>query len=165
MSLTIACSDGSQGAFRLPTTASAPTAAPDRPYPPAPPIFPGGTVGPVYTPGTGQVVQSGDLVSFTIDAGDAACFENWDMTGRCRLFELTAVVDGWLAVDVTRLASSARDVLDLFVVPTTGDTVFAFDGSDREEALLPVVAGRGYGIFVMGYPAFPQDFTLTVAVR
>jgi hypothetical protein len=119
----------------------------------------------MYQPGTGQSVRPGETVTFTINNSDAACFTNWDLTGRCRLFEVTPKVDGELEVGVTRSTPMRLDFLDLFIVPTIGELVIAFEGSDREEAALPVVSGRSYGIFVMSYPPLPQEFTLTLALR
>lgn len=162
-----ACSEGPRRSLNLPTTPSPSVATPPPPVAPVPPAPPSyrPPAGPKYEPGTGQTLRSGESTSFTIDNANAACYVEWDMTGRCRLFELTPTVDGQLELHVRRASPSGYDVMDVFVVPTVGEVVFAFDGSDREQALLPVVAGRSYGIFVMAYPPFPQEFTLDVALR
>lgn len=165
--LTTACSDGPQRSFALPT---APTATSDQPpnpvspIPPGPPIYPG-LVGPPYLPGTGQPVGDGASIRFSINDTDVACYPNWDRTARCRLFELQPSIGGELVVNVRRTIAVRTDVLDLFVVSTAGDVVFALDGWDWEQASLPLFAGRRYGIFVMAYPPFPQEFTLDIAVN
>jgi len=110
-------------------------------------------------------VGDGASIRFSINSADGACFPNWDATGRCRVFELLPAVDGQLEVSVRRTIPIRTDVLDLFVVSTEGDVVFAFDGWDWEQASLPLLAGRRYGIFVMAYPPFPQEFTLDIAVN
>jgi hypothetical protein len=108
---------------------------------------------------------SGSTVRFTIDSNDAECYAEWDLTGRCRLFEFTPAADGQLELSVGRTLPSRVDVLDLFVVPTVGEVVFAFEGWDVERASLPVVAGRSYGVFVMAFPPFPHEFTLDLTLR
>jgi hypothetical protein len=165
--LAAACSEGRQRSFSLPTAPSTlvPTPPPPAaPVPPAPPAYPP-PAGPKYEPGTGQATRSGESTRFTIDNANAACYVEWDLTGRCRLFELTPTVDGHLELHVRRATPSGYDVIDVFVVPSVGDVVFAFDGWDWEQASLPAVAGRSYGIFVMAYPPFPQEFRLDVTLR
>ena len=113
-------------------------------------------------PGAGEPVRAGDAVTFSILGTDVACYTEWDLSGRCRLYELTPARDGEVTINVRRTAPLNYDILDVFVIPTEGPPVLAFQGWDWEQATLPVVAGRSYGIFVMSYPAFPQEFTLTV---
>ena len=112
-------------------------------------------------PGSGVPVGAGDAVTFSIVATDVACYTEWDMTGRCRLFELTPARDGEATINVRRTVPLNVDILDVFVVPTEGPALIAFTGYDWEQAILPVMAGRSYGIFVMTY-SFPQEFSLTV---
>ncbi len=88
----------------------------------------------------GKPRDPGNRRASAIDNANAACYVEWDMTGRCRLFELTPTVDGQLELNVRRATPSGYDVMDVFVVPTVGDVVFAFDGWDWEQASLP--AGR-----------------------
>ena len=163
IALAAACSEESRPSFRLPTTPST-IGNPPPPPAPAPPSVPPST-DLRYVPGTGEPVRIGESLTFSIESSHPGCYPNWDQSGRCRLFEVTPADSGTLAVDVRRVVPSGADVVDLFVLAENGGSVLAYDGKDGEQTSLPVVAGRRYGIFVLSYPPFPQEFTLRVDLR
>ena len=146
-----------------PPAPSPPNAPPPNP-PPVGPTPPGG--GPTYTPGVGTtVVASGDTVDSIVVLTDPSCFYNWDASGRCKVFEITAPVDGVLTAAVRLSSPPAYDNLSLFLIDLSRAFVVADSGVNAEEASLPVTSGSSYGIAVMAYPPdLPAPFQLWVEV-
>jgi hypothetical protein len=151
--------------------APAPAPQPPLPNPPSPsgppegrPIpIPGGG-GPTYVPGSGTTIISDATVRSAVSSTDPACYPDWDSSGRCRVFEITAAIDGRLTASVRLIAPSVHDVMDLFLVDLDRAYVVSYSGLAAEEASLPVTAGSSYGIAVMAYTA-PTEFELHVDVR
>jgi hypothetical protein len=169
--LLAGCSDSE----RRPRFPTAPTAAAPPPTTPAPTPVPtpppsGGPPEDQPIPGSGPThrvgtipVASGQTVDSRTEPTDPACWPNWDASGRCKAFEITAPSDGTLTV-AARLASPAGgDNLDLFLIDPGRAYVVSWSGVNAEEASLPVTAGSSYGIAVMTYTT-PTPFQLQVEV-
>ena len=121
--------------------------------------------GPTYRPGVGTSnVVAGGTVDGQIVAADPACYQNWDASGRCKVFEITAPVDGTMTVDVRSGSPQGSDNLDLFLIDPGRAYVISWSGINAEEASLAVTAGSTYGIAVMAY-SVPVEFQLHVEVE
>ena len=168
------CSDADRRS-RFPTApgaAAPPPATPaPNPNPPAPSPNPGAGPpedtpipgsGPTYTVGT-IPVASGQTVDSRTEPTDPACWPNWDASGRCKAFEITAAFDGTLTVAVRSASPSGSDNLDLFLIDPGRAYVISWSGVNAEEASLQVAAGSSYGIAVMTYST-PTPFQLQVEV-
>jgi hypothetical protein len=97
------------------------------------------------------------LVAGTVRPTDAACFRNWDATGRCQFFTVRAPVSGRLTVGL-RWAANALAMDAFFVVnglPTWGEGGTLVVNVTADETLV---------VFVMSYAA-PQDFTLETSLQ
>ena len=135
-----------------------PTAPSANPQPSAvPPAQPTGD-GPA--PISGTPIVAGSLVQGTVEAGDPVCFPNWDSSGHCRQFDLTASSDGTLRATLTweGLSLGGYDP-ELFVISPDGAWVYSprhlsFRGS----------TGQTYRIVVIGYQ-LPQAFEVIVEVQ
>ena len=108
-------------------------------------------------------MASGQTVDSRTEATDPACWPNWDASGRCKAFEITAPYDGTLTVAVRLASPAGGDNLDLFLIDPGRAYVIAYSGLNAEEASLPVAAGSRYGIAVMTYTT-PTPFQLRVEV-
>ena len=167
---------------RFPTSPSAgpPAPAPPAPAPPTPgpvpPPVPGagppedhvipnsGDRDPSYTPGVGTLaVRSGEAVVSRVEASDLPCWVNWDLNGRCKVFEVIAPVDGTLTASARLTSPPSNDNLDLLVIDLGRAFVISYSGVSGEETSFPVAAGSSYGVAVMSY-AVPADFQLRVDV-
>ena len=171
LAVMLAGCDGPERSFGYLTAPSATVPVPASPGPSPPSPSPGPTEGqpipgsgPTYRPGVGTItVASGQTVDSRTEPTDPACWPNWDASGRCKAFEITAPFDGTVTVTV-QLASQARtDEIDLFLIDPGRTYVISYSGLIAEEASLPVVAGSSYGIVVMTYST-PVPFQLRVEV-
>jgi hypothetical protein len=149
---------------------TAPSPVASTPTPPAP-NPPGGPSEDTPIPGSGPdyrvgtiTVASGQTVDSRIEPTDPACWPNWDASGRCKAFEITAPFDGTLMVAVRMTTPAALDTLDLFLIDPGRAYVISSDGINAEEASLPVTAGSIYGVAVMTYATTPVPFQLQVEV-
>ena len=165
--------DGPQRSFAYLTAPSGPPSAaatpapppPNAPPPNSPPFGPNLYGGPTYTPGVGTtVVASGETVDSIVVLTDPSCFPNWDASGRCKVFEITAAVDGTLTAAVRIVSPPTYDNLSLFLIDLGRGYVTADSGKNAESASLPVTAGSSYGIAVMAYSDLPAAFQLSVEV-
>ena len=142
--------------------------APTTVQPPA--TLPAGTAstppnGPAVIVGTR--VSAGTPVEGTIDERDPACFYNWDATGLCRQFDVTAAADGRLVATLTWPGPS-RGLLydpDVFLVAPNGLWVYSQDQWPEKHATLPATSGLTYRIVVMSYGQAPLPFVLSVDLR
>ena len=71
-----------------------PTAPSANPLPSAVPAAPPTGFGPA--PIASTPIVAGSLIQGTVEPGDPVCFPNWDSSGHCRQFDLTASTDGIL---------------------------------------------------------------------
>lgn len=164
---------GCDGAGRSFTDLTAPSATLPVPVSPAPgppvpsPGLPEDTPipgsGPDYRVGT-IPVASGQTVDSRTEPTDPACWPNWDASGRCKVFEITAPFDGTLMVAVRMTTPAAHDTLDLFLIDPGRAYVISSAGINVEEASLPVTAGSAYGVAVMTYDITPVPFQLQLEV-
>jgi hypothetical protein len=123
-----------------------------------------GTPGPEPIPGTR--IAAGSPVAGTIDERDPTCFRNWDQTGHCRQYDLTAPSDGMMRATLKwpGRALGAYNP-DVFLVAPDGTWVYAEDTPDEKHAMLPVKRGLIYRIVVLSYGASAQAFELIVDVE
>ena len=151
--LAAACDSGLSG---LPTPVPPNAGTPIQGVPVTPP---GG--GP--TPITGTSLRTGMPVEGTIGAGDPPCFYNWDATGLCRQFDLTALADGKLVATLGWTGPS-RGLYDpdIFLVDPSGAWVVSQGGWPEKQASLVAKSGLTYRIVVMSYGPSAQAFVLRV---
>ncbi len=82
---------------------------------------------------------------------------NWDQTGRCRQFDISAGANGDLALSLAMKPPVLE--MTLFIVFPDGTWMFG-EGSLVQRTTIPVAAGMTYRLVVMSYSP-PQDFDLT----
>lgn len=152
----LAC-DSSNARSVIPTGPTATAQPPAPPQPPAPNPGPGPTLGP------GLAISPGQLVEAGVAATDPTCFVNWDGTGRCRQFDITAARDGVLDLWLGWSDPSPASTMTLFVVRPDGTWIYSPDRIMEVYANVPVSAGSTYHLVVMSYRA-PQDFQMMVAL-
>jgi len=146
-----ACDSRGPVAPTVPTTPS-----PVSPSPPSP-ARPGGP-----DAISGMEVKVGTVVSGTIDGRDPVCYPNWDSSGRCRQFDLTAPADGTLHVTLTWEGPS-RGIYDpeLFLGTVNGSWMYSEDLWPERHARILMTAGAAYRIVVIAYgPAQPFELRL-----
>ena len=132
---------------------------PPVPTTPSPVSTPAPSPGDAGGPGaiSGTEVRVGTAVIGTIDGRDPVCYPNWDSSGRCRQFDLTAPADGTLHVTLTWEGPS-RGIYDpeLFVRTASGSWMYSDDIWPERHARILVTAGASYRIVVIAYgPAQP----------
>jgi hypothetical protein len=107
------------------------------------------------SPGTTILVPA--LVEGTVRATDAACYRNWDASGRCQFFTVRAPASGRLTVALGWAANALA--MDAFFVvnglPTWGE---------GGALVVNVTADENLVVFVMSYAA-PQNFTLETSLQ
>ena len=115
------------------------------------------------TPVMGTSVREGMPIEGTIGAGDPPCFYNWDATGLCRRFDLTALADGKLVATLGWTGPS-RGLYDpdIFLVDPSGAWVVSQGGWPEKQASLVAKSGLTYRIVVMSYGPSAQAFVLRV---
>jgi hypothetical protein len=120
--------------------------------------------GPALVPGTS--ITAGTAVEGIIDGRDPECFPNWDATGHCRQYDVTAPSDG-LMLATLQWSEPRRGLFDpdVFLVAPDGVWVYAPDGSGAKQAGLSVKAGLVYHVVVLSYGTEPQAFKLTVGLQ
>ena len=108
----------------------------------------------------------GTPVEGTIELGDPACFYNWDATGLCRQFDLTAPADGKLVATLGWTGPS-RGLYDpdIFLVDPSGAWVVSQGGWPEKQASLVAKSGLTYRIVVMSYGPSAQAFVLRVDLQ
>jgi hypothetical protein len=94
---------------------------------------------------------------------DPACFVNWDATGRCRQFDITAARAGILDLWLGWSDPSPASIMTLFVVQPDGTWTYSPDSTTDVYTNVSVSAGLTYHLVVMSYTA-PQDFQLMAAL-
>ena len=152
----VACHGSNTSGF-LPT---APTVTTQPPPPPAPPVA---NPGPGPTLGSALALSPGQLVEASIAPTDPACFVNWDATGRCRQFDITAARDGVLDLWLGWSDPLPASIMTLFVVRPDGSWFSSPDSVLDVYTTVSVSAGSTYHLVVMSYSA-PQDFQLMAAL-
>ena len=153
--LTVRCD--SRRTLILPTAPSQSPAAAA-----APPSFgPVPGTGPGYTAAT--AVSNGTVVASAIEATDPVCFPNWDSTGRCRQYELTASINGTLVVTLTWPPPS-RGIYDpeLFLIAPDQSWIYADIVRPNRRGTIQIARGGKYRIVVLAYGQFPDRFELAV---
>jgi hypothetical protein len=111
-------------------------------------------------------VAAGTLVEGSIDGDDPVCFRNWDASGRCRQFDVTAPADGRLLATL-RWVGSPRGLYDpdVFIVAPDGAWAFSDQGWPEKYATLPARRSLTYRIVVMAYGPSDQPFQLIAVVE
>jgi hypothetical protein len=117
------------------------------------------------TPISGTPIVGGSRVQGTVEAGDPVCFPNWDSSGHCRQFDLTASSDGTLRATLTWEGPS-RGVNDpeLFLISPDGAWVYSEDPWPERHLTFHGSTGATYRIVVIGYQP-PQAFEVLVEVQ
>lgn len=142
---------------RMPT---APSATPQATA--APPFQP---TGPAPGPIAGTPLVAGVLTKGTVEPGDPVCFPQWDSSGRCRQFNMTASSEGSFRVSLKWEGPSlgAYDP-ELFLIPPDGDWAYNDDPWPERQLRFHGSAGQTYRIVVVGY-RLPQAFEILVEVQ
>jgi len=111
-------------------------------------------------------IVNGQRIEASVQGDDPDCFPNWDASGRCRTFSLTAPSDGTLAVTLT-VARPSRGMYDpeLFLVAPDGSWLYAGEGWPERHLEGPAKSGLKYHIVVICYGPFPDAFVLTVGLK
>ena len=93
------------------------------------------------------------------------CFPNWDSSGHCRQFDLTASSDGTLRATL-KWEGPSRDVYDpeLFLISPDGAWVYSEDPWPARHLTFHGSTGQTYRIVVIGYQP-PQAFEVLVEVQ
>ena len=138
----------------------APTPTPQPPAPRPPAANPG--PGPTLLSGLAPI-SPGQLVETSVTPTDPACFVNWDATGRCRQFDITAARDGILDLWLGWSDPSPASIMTLFVVQPDGTWIASPDNTLDAYLNVSAAAGSTYHLVVMSYTA-PQDFQLMAAL-
>ena len=138
-----------------PLPAAPSVTAPPRPLPAAD--------GPATIPGT--PIAPGQTVTAVVGLGDPNCFINWDASGLCRQFDLTATGDGTLSVTMT-WAGPARGVYDpdLFLVFADGSWLLGEGAWPTRRLSSPGKNGSRYRIVVLSYGQ-ALDFQLSADLK
>jgi hypothetical protein len=140
-----------------------PTAPSANPQPSAvPPPQPTG-FGPA--PISGSPIVVGSLVQGTVESGDPVCFPDWDSSGHCRQFDLTASSDGTLRATL-KWDGPSRGVFDpeLFLISPDGAWDYSEDPWPERHLIFHGSTGQTYRIVVIGYQP-PQAFEVLVEVQ
>lgn len=119
--------------------------------------------------GAGVTISVGDVAQATVQPDDPVCFPNWDLSGRCRQYDLTALRDGTLEIRLAWTEPAWDRQMTSFVV---NDSIGWITSEwspvvrDVTEAWLrlPVRAGHPYHLLVMSYGP-PQSFEMTTTLR
>lgn len=116
-------------------------------------------------PISSSAIVAGSRVHGIVESGDPACFPNWDSSGHCRQFDLTAPSDVTLRVTL-KWDGSSRGVYDpeLFLIPPDGAWVYSEDPWPERRLTFHGSAGQIYRIVVIGYQP-PQPFEVLVEVQ
>ena len=152
--LAVACDSPDQ------TGSIAQTGSPVAPGSSQPPPVNARGNGPTPIPGT--TIAPGAIVEGeTIDGRDPACFYNWDASGHCKQYNITAPEDGMLLATLTWTGPS-RGLYDpdVFLVAADGAWVYTTDEWPEKHVSLPVKSGQIYRIVVLCYGEPSQTFTL-----
>jgi hypothetical protein len=140
-----------------------PTAPSVNPQPAAVPAAQPTGSGPAPIPGT--PIVAGSLIQGTVGPGDPVCFPNWDSSGHCRQFDLTASSEGTLRATL-RWEGPSRGVYDpeLFLISPDGAWVYSEDPWPERHLSFHGSTGQTYRIVVIGYQP-PQAFEVVVEVH
>ena len=113
--------------------------------------------GPRLLPAVGIAV--GQSVSGAIESADAACFPNWDATGRCRQYEVRVAVDGTLVATLTGSGPSRGMYnTELFLAAADGAWESAETTWPQRRVSMPARRGDAYRVVVLSYGPFPDAF-------
>lgn len=140
-----------------------PTAPSVNPQPSAvPPAQPTGS-GPA--PISSSPIVAGSPIHGIVESGDPVCFSNWDSSGHCRQFDLTAPSDVTLRATLTWEGPS-RGVYDpeLFLISPDGSWAYSEDPWPERHLTFHGSTGETYRILVIGYQP-PQAFEVLVEVQ
>jgi hypothetical protein len=116
---------------------------------------------------TGAVtIAAGQIVTAAVESEDPVCFPNWDSTGHCRQFEMTALIDGTLVATLMAHGPS-RGIWDpdLFLVGPDESWIWAGDPRPGRRGSMSVSRGATYRLVVVAYGPFPDRFELTAEVN
>ena len=139
-----------------------PTAPSANPPVSAVPVQPTGSA---PAPIAGTPLVAGALTQGTIEPADPVCFPNWDSSGHCREFTITASSDATLRVTL-KWKGPSHGVYDpeLFLFWPDGDWLYSDDPFPEKQLTFLGSAGETYSIVVIGY-RLPQAFEVLVEVQ
>jgi hypothetical protein len=136
--------------------------------PPAPMPTPPSAVAPGSSPDriSGTPIPLDVVIVGTVLGSDPGCFQNWDSSGRCRQYDITAPADGTLSATL-KWAGPSRDLYDpdLFLVAPDGRWELAPVGYPEKQVSLGARAGGAYRAVVLSYSASPLEFELLVRIQ
>ena len=113
---------------------------------------------------TGSPIIVGSSVQGTVEPRDPVCFPNWDSSGHCRQFDLTAPSDGTLNATLEWEGPSIGTYdPELFVISPDGAWVYAQDPWPGRQVSFQGSTGKTYRIVVIGYQ-LPLTFEVLVEV-
>jgi hypothetical protein len=111
-------------------------------------------------------ITAGQVVTGIVESDDPVCFPNWDSSGHCRQYELTASIDGTLVATLTWPGAS-RGLWDpdLFLVTPDQSWIWAGELRPGKRGSIPVSRGASYRLVILSYGPFPDRFELAVDVN
>lgn len=166
LAAVVASGCGPSPSFVLPTAATLqPSASAPAPAPTPPSLPPNQVRGPIITPAT--TIVAGQVVAGTVESADPVCFPNWDSSGHCRQYEVTAPVDGLLVVVLNWPAEPPRGIYspELFLVAPDQSWSFADEVFPNRRGSAQVAKGDTYRLVVLAYGPFPDRYELTADVH
>jgi hypothetical protein len=94
------------------------------------------------------------------------CFPNWDSTGRCRQYDLTAAMDGTL-VAVLTWPGPSRGIYspELFLVAPDQSWIWADEIFPNRRGSARISKGETFRLVVLAYGPYPDRYELTADVH
>jgi hypothetical protein len=102
-------------------------------------------------------LEIGQHFEGTVVTRDPVCYPQWDASGRCRLFAITAATAGILTV--TMSVPNRFDDMDFFIATGSQPTRTDLESDNRWRARVEARTGQQWDFWVMSYDP-PRDFEL-----
>jgi hypothetical protein len=162
--VVIATACDSRPSLTFPTATSGPVPPAPTPTPPPTPGINYQEKGPIPTSAT--TIAAGQVVAGAIESADPVCFPNWDSTGHCQQYEVTAPLDGSLVAILTWPPGPSRGIYspELFLVAPDQSWIWADEIFPNRRGSAHVSKGDTYRLVVLSYGPFPDRYELTADV-
>ena len=116
-------------------------------------------------PTSATTIGAGETAAGVIEFTDPVCFPNWDSTGHCREYQLTAAIDGTLeATLIWEGLDRGFYNPDLFLVAPDESWIWANELFRKKQGTARISAGETHRLVVLSYGPFPDRFELTALV-
>jgi hypothetical protein len=114
---------------------------------------------------TGTPLRIGQTVDDRVDANAPNCFPEWDISGRCRQFDVVSDGRGVLVAALDWLPVAGDWGPDVFIVASTGTWVVSPETDPPRTVSFPAEAGSAYRIVVLSYRPAGEDFRLKTELQ